>query len=168
KGELRGLIWVDEPEDQLVPSRDTLQTLRVFANQAEAALESAAQFDEMRFLADHDPLTRLYNRRSYVNELENELDRARRYDTSFALVLCDLDGFKAINDTHGHLAGDEALQRVARVLDAGLRASDRAFRVGGDEFALLLVGAGPPDAQEAIARLVFGLAEGSTEDARLS
>jgi diguanylate cyclase (GGDEF)-like protein len=160
-GELRGLIWVDEPEDQLLPSRDTLQALRVFGNQAQAALESAAHFEEVRFLADHDPLTRLFNRRSYMAELESELDRATRYGDSFALVLCDLDGFKQINDTEGHLAGDAALQRFAAVLNEGLRTSDRAFRVGGDEFALLLVAAGKEEADEAIGRLTGALADGS-------
>jgi diguanylate cyclase (GGDEF)-like protein len=157
-GALRGLIWVDEPEDQLLPSRDILQALRVFGNQAEAALESAAQFEEVRFLADHDPLTRLFNRRAYMSELDSELDRASRYGHSFALVLCDLDGFKTINDTRGHLAGDAALQRVATVLNEGLRTSDRAFRVGGDEFALLLVAAHGEEAEEAIARLTTALA----------
>jgi diguanylate cyclase (GGDEF)-like protein len=156
-GVLRGVIWVDEPEDSLVPSRDTLQALRVFANQAEAALESAAQFEEMRFLADHDPLTRLYNRRVFLTEIERELDRAHRYGHSFALVLCDLDGFKAINDTQGHLAGDAALQRVAAVLNAGLRTSDRAFRIGGDEFALLLPEAQASDAVDAVGRLEAAL-----------
>jgi diguanylate cyclase (GGDEF)-like protein len=160
-GELRGLIWVDEPEDQLLPSRDTLQALRVFGNQAQAALESAAHFEEVRFLADHDPLTRLYNRRSYMTELESELDRANRYGDSFALVLCDLDGFKQINDTEGHLSGDAALQRFAGVLNEGLRTSDRAFRIGGDEFALLLVAAGKEEADEAIHRLTVALADGS-------
>jgi len=160
-GHLRGLIWVDEPEDQLLPSHDTLQALRVFGNQAQAALESAAHFEEVRFLADHDPLTRLYNRRSYMTELESELDRANRYGDSFALVLCDLDGFKQINDTDGHLAGDAALQRFAAVLNDSLRTSDRAFRIGGDEFALLLVAAGREEAEEAIGRLTTTLADGS-------
>jgi diguanylate cyclase (GGDEF)-like protein len=167
-GELRGLIWVDEPDDQLIPSRDNLQALRVFANQAQAALESAAQFEEVRFLADHDPLTRLYNRRSYMSELESELDRAHRYGQSFALVLCDLDGFKEINDTHGHQAGDRALQRFATVLSEGLRASDRAFRIGGDEFALLLVEASREEAEDAVARLTAALAADPVEVAQLS
>jgi diguanylate cyclase (GGDEF)-like protein len=156
-GVLHGVIWVDEPGDSLVPSRDTLQALRLFANQAEAALESAAQFEEMRFLADHDPLTRLYNRRVFMTEIERELDRAHRYGHSFAVVICDLDGFKTINDTQGHLAGDAALQRVAAVLNAGLRTSDRAFRIGGDEFALLLPEARMNEASEAVARLEVAL-----------
>jgi diguanylate cyclase (GGDEF)-like protein len=167
-GELRGLIWVDEPEDQLVPSRDTLQALRVFANQAQAALESAAQFEEVRFLADHDPLTRLFNRRAYMSELESELDRAQRYGNGFALVLCDLDGFKKINDTHGHLAGDAALQRFSVLLSNGLRTSDRAFRVGGDEFALLLVSADAGEAEEAVARLTAALAADPSGETPLS
>ena len=112
----------------------------------------AAQFEEVRFLADHDPLTRLFNRRTYMSELESELDRAQRYGHGFALVLCDLDGFKKINDTHGHLAGDAALQRFAAVARATACARrDRAFRIGGDEFALLLVARTGEEAEEAIA-----------------
>ena len=79
------------------------------ANQASTALESAARFDELRFLADHDPLTRLLNRRAFVRQLEAEAARSLRFDHTFALVLCDLNGFKALNDQRGHLAGDEEL-----------------------------------------------------------
>jgi diguanylate cyclase (GGDEF)-like protein len=91
-------------------------------------------------------------------ELESERDRTRRYGNTFALVLCDLDDFKAINDTQGHLAGDAALQRVAAVLTAALRSSDRAFRIGGDEFALLLPEAAAQEAAEAVTRLTTALA----------
>src|SRR6185503_10062935 len=64
------VIWADDPEDRLVPSPDSLKALRMFANQATTALDSMAQFEEMRFLADHDPLTRLGNRRSFMARLE--------------------------------------------------------------------------------------------------
>jgi two-component system, sensor histidine kinase LadS len=110
----------------------------VFANQATAALDSAARFQEMRFLADHDPLTRLYNRRAFNHRLRLEAARARRYGTRFALVVLDVDGFKRINDRHGHMAGDAALAKVADLLGHQMRAPDAAFRIGGDEFALVL------------------------------
>ena len=108
--ELIGMIWVDEPADRLLPSADRLQALRIFANQAAAAVVSAAHQQELRFLADHDPLTRLLNRRAFVDRLDAEVARASRYGRSFALVLCDLDGFKELNDRYGHPAGDDALQ----------------------------------------------------------
>jgi diguanylate cyclase (GGDEF)-like protein len=133
-----GLIWVDDPADRLLPSRALLQGLRVFANQASAALDSAGRFQEMRFLAERDPLTRLYNRRAFTERLEVEVSRSHRYQRPFALVVCDLDGFKLVNDQQGHLAGDEVLVRVAAALRRSVRAADAAFRIGGDEFAVIL------------------------------
>jgi diguanylate cyclase (GGDEF)-like protein len=155
--EVIAMIWVDDPQDRLIPSPDSLKALRMFANQATTALDSMAQFEEMRFLADHDPLTRLLNRRSFMARLELETQRALRYGTSFALVVCDLDGFKDVNDRHGHLAGDEALEHVAAVLRDALRSSDGAYRLGGDEFGLILVEAGSEVAGEVVERVSAAL-----------
>jgi len=152
-GEVIGVIWADEPEDRLLPTADRLQALRVFANQATTALLAARQFEQMRFLADHDPLTNLLNRRSFVRELESEVARARRYDHSVALLVFDLDRLKALNDTHGHAAGDEALEYVATTLKRVLRGGDHGFRIGGDEFAVILPEATADDAQAAATRI---------------
>jgi diguanylate cyclase (GGDEF)-like protein len=153
-GDVIGVLRADEPEDRLLPSRDMLQALRVFANQAAAAVVAAANLNEVRFLADHDPLTRLANRRAFVDRLDGEVARASRYGHTFALVLCDLDGFKMLNDRLGHAAGDEALQQFAHALQLGLRSGDEAFRIGGDEFALLLAEASQTDARDVVGRLV--------------
>jgi diguanylate cyclase (GGDEF)-like protein len=155
--EVIALIWVDDPEDRMIPSRDSLKALRMFANQATTALDSMAQFEEMRFLADHDPLTRLGNRRSFMARLELETQRALRYGTPFALVVCDLDGFKEVNDRHGHMVGDEALEHVASVLRDALRSSDGAYRLGGDEFGLILVEAGGDVASDVVQRVSAAL-----------
>jgi diguanylate cyclase (GGDEF)-like protein len=152
-GAVIGVIWADEPEDRLLPSEEKLQALRIFANQAAAAIVSAAHQRELRFLADHDPLTRLLNRRAFVERLDAEVARAIRYGRSFSLVICDLDGFKVLNDQFGHPAGDDALQVFARILQAAVRKGDDAFRIGGDEFALVLAEAGDDDAREVIARI---------------
>jgi diguanylate cyclase (GGDEF)-like protein len=152
------VIWADDPEDRLVPSPDSLKALRMFANQATTALDSMAQFEEMRFLADHDPLTRLGNRRSFMARLELETSRALRYGTSFALVVCDLDGFKDVNDRYGHLVGDEALEHVARVMRDALRSSDGAYRLGGDAFGLILVEAANDVADDVVERVSSALA----------
>ena len=152
-GEVIGVLWADEPSDRVLPSDDTLQALRVFANQAAAAVVASAHLNEVRFLADHDPLTRLLNRRAFVERLDGEVARATRYGHSFGLVLCDLDGFKELNDRFGHPAGDEALQVFARTLQSGLRKGDEAFRIGGDEFALLLAEASEGDAREVVRRI---------------
>jgi len=158
KGAVIGLIWADEPEDLLLPSDDKLQALRIFANQAAAAIIASAQRRELRFLADHDPLTRLLNRRAFVERLDAEVARAIRYKRSFGLVICDLDGFKVLNDHFGHPAGDEALQVFARILEQAVRKGDEAFRIGGDEFALILAEAGEEQAREVVKRITDDVA----------
>jgi diguanylate cyclase (GGDEF)-like protein len=152
-GALLGIIWVDNPCDRLVPSPDRLQALRIFANDAAAALVSGRHLGELRFLANHDPLTRLLNRRAFVNRLDGEVARARRYGRSFGLVIADLDNFKQLNDRYGHAVGDEALVEFAAVLTEALRKPDDAFRIGGDEFALLLAEATEDDTRRVVSRV---------------
>ncbi|HKN63183.1 MAG TPA: diguanylate cyclase [Gaiellaceae bacterium] len=153
RGGLLGIIWVDNPCDRLVPSADRLQALRIFANDAAAALVSGRHLGELRFLADHDPLTRLLNRRAFVTRLEGEVARAVRYGRSFGLVLADLDDFKQLNDRFGHVPGDEALVAFGNVLAESLRKPDDAFRIGGDEFAVLLAEASEEDTRQVVARV---------------
>ena len=148
-GTLQGFIWADDPGDRLLPAREKMQALRLFANQASTALESASRVQELQFLADHDPLTRLANRRAFVRQLEAETARSHRYGHPFALVLCDLDQFKQLNDRSGHLVGDDELVRFAGRLTASIRRSDFAYRIGGDEFAMILVEATDADARVA-------------------
>jgi diguanylate cyclase (GGDEF)-like protein len=100
--------------------------------------EIALRLDVLDHDATHDPLTGLLNRRSFDTLLDQALARSRRYGWSFSLVMLDLDGFKALNDRHGHAAGDQVLQRIGGVLRSGMRAGDVAARIGGDEFAVLL------------------------------
>ncbi|HZT95113.1 MAG TPA: sensor domain-containing diguanylate cyclase [Gaiellaceae bacterium] len=153
RGALLGIIWVDNPSDRLVPSADRLQALRIFANDAAAALVSGRHLGELRFLADHDPLTRLLNRRAFVNRLDGEVARALRYGRSFGLVIADLDRFKQLNDRYGHPAGDEALVAFSNVLVESLRKPDDAFRIGGDEFAVLVSEATEADTRQVVARV---------------
>ncbi len=157
-GEVLGVIRAEDPGDRLLPSTQSLQALRVFADQAATALESAARLAELRYLADHDPLTALGNRRAFMRHLEAEAARAARYEGHFTLALCDVDAFKALNDRHGHPAGDRALCRVARVLEASIRRSDGAYRIGGDEFALILIEAGEQETEEVTGRIEQALA----------
>jgi len=97
-----------------------------------------ATASELRHLADHDALTGLPNRRRFEQELARHLAHMRRYGPEGAALVLDLDGFKPINDTFGHAAGDRLLACVAGVLRERLRASDIVARIGGDEFAILL------------------------------
>jgi diguanylate cyclase (GGDEF)-like protein len=157
-GRPAGVIWADEPEDFLLPATDRLQALRMFANQAATAVASAKAFEEMQFLADHDPLTKLGNRRAFTRRLDEEVHRAERYGNRFAVAILDVDGFKALNDRHGHQAGDTALEAIGDVLRRTLRRSDSAFRLGGDEFALLLAEAGEAETTGVLDRIGAGIA----------
>jgi diguanylate cyclase (GGDEF)-like protein len=94
---------------------------------------------ELAYKARHDALTDLLNHAAFTRELELEIERAKRYGSGVTLVFFDLDDFKELNDSHGHQAGDRALQHVARLLREEIRQSDLAGRMGGDEFAALLV-----------------------------
>jgi len=167
-GSLMGIIWVDNPVDRLIPSNDRLQALRIFANDAAAALISGRHLGELRFLADHDPLTRLLNRRAFVQRLDGEVARATRYGRSFGLIVADIDAFKQLNDRHGHAAGDAALVRFASVLMQALRRPDDAFRIGGDEFAVLLAEACDDDARAVVQRVQALLDENDTADPSLA
>lgn len=97
-----------------------------------------AQIERSRLDANTDPLTQLDNRRKFESELEREISRALRYSAPLCIAMVDLDYFKRVNDTHGHATGDHALLQVAGVIRRELRASDRAARWGGEEFALIL------------------------------
>jgi len=89
-------------------------------------------------LASLDPLTGAFNRRTFIDLAEKQLSRARRLDSPLSLVLLDVDHFKMVNDTHGHLVGDRVLQRFAEVVRNQLRKEDVFVRYGGEEFCLLL------------------------------
>lgn len=115
-----------------------LDVLGSYAAQAAIALTNAARFETQQELATHDPLTGLYNHRHFHAMLGREVERCQRNGGSFGLLVFDLDDFKKVNDTGGHAEGDEVLRRVARALESTCRSSDEAFRVGGDEFALIL------------------------------
>jgi diguanylate cyclase (GGDEF)-like protein len=119
------------------------QALQRSADQAQRAERQRRMEEELRIRADHDPLTGLFNRRRFEEELERHLRLCSRTKARGALLACDLDHFKVINDTLGHGAGDGVLRRVGSTLSARLRSTDIAARLGGDEFAILL-----PDTSE--------------------
>jgi diguanylate cyclase (GGDEF)-like protein len=160
EGERRvGVIWVDDPRDRLLPTGARLQALRLFANQAVAALRAADQTVRLRHEATHDTLTGLPNRRAFRRRLAREIDAADR----FALVLCDMDNLKRVNDTHGHETGDLALQMLAAALRSGLRRSDEAYRLGGDEFGVILPETSRLDAERVVRRLREAVGSGVLE-----
>ena len=109
-------------------------------------------------LAHQDALIDLPNRRGFVRQLDRLIDRVRRYGDQGAMLFVDIDGLKAINDTYGHLAGDEDLIQVSRELAAGVRKSDTVARLGGDEFGILLERADEETALETSERLAKRIA----------
>jgi diguanylate cyclase (GGDEF)-like protein/PAS domain S-box-containing protein len=110
--------------------------------------ERAAVEEQLRYMADHDPLTGLFNRRRLEEELERHIAHGRRYGMGGALLLLDLDDFKQVNDGFGHRAGDRVLRTVGVVLRHRLRESDIVARYGGDEFAVLMPVGGMTEAAE--------------------
>jgi diguanylate cyclase (GGDEF)-like protein/PAS domain S-box-containing protein len=118
------------------------------------------QAEEMlRHNALHDPLTELPHRGLFHDRLERALLTARRSQTPMALLFIDLDGFKAVNDTHGHAVGDAVLHQVAQRLLSVVRATDTVARVGGDEFAIVLPGEGLSGAVEVADKVLHAVAQ---------
>lgn len=129
-----------------IAENDGLTLERVMAKLAPAeravvedALARAARTEaELRFLADHDPLTGLLNRRSFRRELDSYVSFSARYGGQGAVMVIDIDGLKAVNDSHGHHIGDSLIRRVANVLRERVRGTDLVARLSGDEFAVLV------------------------------
>lgn len=119
-----------------------------------------------------DPLTELYNRRYIMQAITREARRADRQDQKLALVMIDIDGFKLVNDSLGHLIGDRILREVAAILQTTFRTTDIVSRYGGDEFLILLVDAEEKEASKAIQRLAFQVEQwnhaGSIQGFRMS
>jgi len=115
-----------------------IEYTRNITDRKRAEEEKRNTIKKLEYLSNTDSLTGLVNRRALTDSLTYEIDRARRYGSELSLMLCDIDNFKEINDTHGHEAGDRALQAISSVLKAILRKTDIAGRHGGDEFMLIL------------------------------
>lgn len=138
---------------------DTEQVLDALLSTAAAALESATLHSSARELADMDGLTHMPNRRRFEADLDEEWQRCRRYGRPLSLVMVDLDHFKRLNDTHGHLFGDQVLRGAAEALSGVLRSGDTAYRYGGEEFAVILRETGLEDAHAAAERLRLAVSE---------
>lgn len=117
------------------------------------ALKLGDTLEALRQLATRDQLTGLLNRREFERILGEEKDRALRFAKSFALILVDIDHFKRVNDQHGHPAGDEVLRKIARRLQSGVRSVDRVARIGGEEFAIVMMEADGQIAGDIMRRL---------------
>jgi diguanylate cyclase (GGDEF)-like protein len=154
-GELEtlGLLSVFSRESKHVFEDGVRGELEALALRAGPAIENARRFREARHQADLDALTGLHNRRYFHETLARETARAQRYNRRLALIVFDLDDFKAINDRIGHLAGDTVLAEVAERVRDVVRHADIACRVGGDEFAVILPESTLTDAEQLYRRI---------------
>jgi diguanylate cyclase (GGDEF)-like protein len=146
--QLLGLVTTVDPEDGVFGDED-IESLSALAVQAGVAIENARLHRVVERQAVTDALTGLANRRQFYEVLGREYERAQRFGTPLSLILLDIDDFKQINDTRGHLAGDAVLHGVAATLAELIREIDMAARYGGEEFAILL----PQTAQDGAAQL---------------
>jgi len=140
-----GVLNLADKENQGIFSQSDLNLLSRFADHAALMTERTKAFERTRLLEElsvTDPLTGLYNRRLLERRLDEEISRSQRQRLAFSLLMIDLDNFKSYNDLCGHPGGDQALKRVAAVLQASARDMDVVARFGGEEFCVLLAGTG--------------------------
>jgi diguanylate cyclase (GGDEF)-like protein len=161
RSEAIGVLTVAHPEPHHFSAGDA-QTLELLSDLIAAHLSHAALLAEEAHDSRHDALTGLPNRRAYEERLRHELARARRYRKPLALCLFDLDGFKGVNDSFGHPAGDQVLRAVADAIRA-TRSADEGFRIGGDEFAVLLPETTARDAVPGVERIIDALSRTEVE-----
>jgi diguanylate cyclase (GGDEF)-like protein len=136
---LQGVVALFSPEGETFPHELNLKNLHFLQDQASLAFENAARFASARNLLYIDELTGLFNYRYLDLALERELKRAERYGSCVALLFIDLDLFKGVNDTHGHLIGSRVLGEVGSLLKKSVRDVDLVIRYGGDEYTIILV-----------------------------
>jgi diguanylate cyclase (GGDEF)-like protein len=137
EGEILGVLDVIGTVDRPISLRD-VDLLETFAQHAGIVLENAMMYEEARRMALLDPMTQLPNRRKFQEVFDDELKRAQETESTFAVVVMDLDGFKEVNDRFGHLEGDAVLTAAGQRLSARLRDADLLARYAGDEFVAVL------------------------------
>ncbi|MCK4412087.1 MAG: sensor domain-containing diguanylate cyclase [Candidatus Eisenbacteria sp.] len=137
QGELIGVLNLSHPRPKAF-SEDHLRLLALIGGQAAATIQRLLLYEEMQRLATVDDLTTVYNRRHFIERLDSEIARARRYGVPFGLMFLDIDNFKELNDNFGHQVGDRILTELGTILKHWARSSDIVARYGGEEFIVLL------------------------------
>jgi diguanylate cyclase (GGDEF)-like protein len=162
KGESIGLVELISRQAE-APDPHRLELARLMANEAAMALENAKLYEDTRKLADRDHLTGFFNHRFVHERIGEELVRAQRSGSPVSLLMIDLDNFKLVNDTFGHLFGDRVLVWSAELIRSSLRLSDIPARYGGDEFAVVLPNTDAAAATVVAERILTAFAEGAPE-----
>ncbi len=137
KDRIRGIVHLDAAREDAF-DREDLELVKMLAGEIAIIMERTFLYEEIKEMSIKDPLTGVYNRRKLEEDLNHEVSRAKRYNRNFSILMIDVDWFKKYNDTHGHQKGDELLKRIVEILKSCLRASDRIYRYGGEEFVVLL------------------------------
>ena len=145
--------------DEVMELSDSGRLAAEVARLQDEIVQLRKRVEQLDALAHQDSLCDLPNRRGFMRVLERIIDRVKRYEEQAAILFVDLDGLKMINDSSGHGAGDEALIEVSRMLVGGVRKSDLVARIGGDEFAILLIHSDEESAVETASRLVDMIAD---------
>ena len=153
KDRVLGVIELIDTEEGQIFREEDLKVLVTIADYAAIAIENARNFKRVQELTVTDDITKLYNSRFMHEVLEHEISRAARYKTELSVIFLDLDHFKKVNDTCGHLNGSKLLGEVADVIKGRLRKSDFGVRYGGDEFVVLLPQTPKKKAHEVARRL---------------
>jgi diguanylate cyclase (GGDEF)-like protein len=152
KGQSIGLVELIS-KSKIDLELEQLELARTMANEAAMALENARLYEEARALADRDPLTGFYNHRYLHQRFAEEVSRAKRGRRPLSVLMLDLDKFKLVNDSFGHLYGDRVLAWTAEIIRSTLRTTDVPARYGGDEFAILLPETTAEAARTAVERI---------------
>lgn len=137
EGKIQGVLFVDDFKVRHF-SKDELSILALLSNMAALAIEKAKLLETTKQKAITDELTHLYNLRHFLNRLDQEVNRAKRYHRPMALAMIDIDYFKKYNDTLGHQKGNQLLKKVALVLEKESREGDIVARYGGEEFSIIM------------------------------
>lgn len=136
---LIGVVNISEKNTGHEPFNETdLKVLSAIVRQAAAAIENAKLYRELEYLSVTDPLTNLWNYRCFINSVDEEIQRCKRFANTFSLLMIDADNFKSYNDSYGHLEGDLLLKELGKIFTGHLRTIDKVCRYGGDEFVVLL------------------------------
>ncbi len=160
-----GFLAVYSRSEEAPVGAEEFRTLEEIAEHAGPAIENARRFEEARRHTDLDPLTTLPNRVSFHDSLAREVGRAHRHERPLALCVVDVDGFRQVNERAGQIAGDAVLSGLAERLREAARPGDMAFRIGGDEFAVLQPDAGRMDAESLFVRVQASLRRRPIEEA---
>ncbi len=162
--------WEKTKKELMEKIRERDQYARELQVMKDLYREKLKEIERMKedalFLSYTDDLTGLYNHRFFIEQLNLEVERQKRYPSPLSLLMIDIDHFKQYNDTHGHLAGDEVLRAIALLIRRGIRQTDIVARYGGEEFSAILINTGKEGARETAERVRKNVAVSSIPNER--